>query len=90
MSDIIVYHITFHEAGIDVVYSEERDLGESVIVQRQISLPSGLVSEQIKEMMPIVQDAVDTGLVALQNAGQRRPPSFANLRKSKDEDIENL
>lgn len=65
MSDIQIYHVTFHDAGLEVVYSEERDIGDAVMVQRTIVIPTNLVTEETIDLMEAAQEAVDKGLSAL-------------------------
>lgn len=74
MSGISVFNVGFHEQGIDVTYAEERDMdpGGQVMVQRSIMIAGHLISEEILEMMELVQEAVDKALLA-KDAATRRP-----------------
>lgn len=80
MSDIQIYHVTFHDGGVEVVYSEDRDIGERVMVQRTIAIPMNIIHEEIIDLLDTLQEAVDKGLIDQQNLARKERPQGLNKR----------
>ena len=65
MSDITVYHVTFHEGGVEITYGEDYEQSDRVAQQRTIAIPLEVASVDINEALDSLQAVVDQGLVYL-------------------------
>lgn len=61
MSDLAIYHATFHDGGVEIVYAEERDISDRVMQQRTIAVPLDVAGEDLMEALESLQQVVDNG-----------------------------
>ena len=72
MSRITITGFEVGERAIQVGYSEHHDRGEHAVLLRQIMIERELVEPELAELLEILEEMVDKGLLDI----QAKPDSF--------------
>lgn len=62
MSDITLFHVTFHEGGVEVVYAEDWDNTDLVAQQHTIAIPHEIAGVDLQDAIESLQAVTDNGL----------------------------
>lgn len=81
MADITILTAQFGESGVEVTYLEERDQAEKATLIRSIMLSADLVAVELQEIMDLLQDAVDKGILHIQAVPDSLPANRPRPRE---------
>jgi hypothetical protein len=81
MGDIIISGLSFGEEAVEISYFEKREQGEQAGIARTIVVDLELVDSQVYEIIDLLNEVIDAGLLSLRNPPKKKGLDQRSFRK---------